>query len=406
MGDLEHRAARHDPPGHTKMEEESVEDALRDLGIEIPKPASQAWHFNPRVPRSVPPHEQLGEYTLILLTAIEEGSPSDGLVFDTLDTSARLQLAGVVYQQLKTKVQDSELDGKAMVGHVVKALQEALKTFQPAQVTSSPLFFDRSEKQGSRPSMEDKMTIVPDVNALFGIKGLPHQVFFGIFDGHAGVDAARYAQTHLLQHICSNEAFDTDLTAALKGAHASLDKAISTKPTRSGCTSVTAFLRGPQLYLSWLGDSSALLSRRGEYIQLMDPHKPGRPDEKARIEAAGGMVMQVFGVWRVNGVLSVARAFGDHNLKNVVISDPDISVVPLTGDEDFIVLACDGLWDVMAPTDVVKFVHDNVKRDEQGRAQPGVADQLSSHAISIGSTDNVSVIIAYFNPGWQADASK
>ena len=138
--------------------------------------------------------------------------------------------------------------------------------------------------------------------------------------------------------------------------------------------------------------------RAGKYVELMDAHKPGRPDEKARIEAAGGMVMQVFGVWRVNGVLSVARAFGDHSLKSVVISNPDINTFALTGGEDFILMGCDGLWDVMTPEDAIKYVHDHTKRDASGIPLPGVADKLAEYAIEIGSTDNVSVVIAYFNP--------
>jgi len=339
------------------------------------------------------------------MSLIEDGSPADGLAFDSYDSNAKLQIAAGAFKDLKSKIKGGDVEGKAMVGNVVKSVQEVLKTFNP-EVKGAALFtFDHSEKQGSRPSMEDKSTIVPDVNLLLGIEGLPRQTFFGIFDGHAGVDAARYAQAHLLHHICKNEAFASDLPTAIRSAHASLDNAIGSKPTRSGCTSVTMFVRGNTMHLAWLGDSAALLSRSGEYVHLMDPHKPGCPEEKSRIEAAGGMVMQVFGVWRVNGVLSVARAFGDHNLKNMVISEPGIEAVQLTGAEDFVVLACDGLWDVMSPTDVVKYVHEHVQRDERGFALPGVANLLSDHAINIGSTDNVSIIIAYFNPGW-FDASK
>ena len=69
-----------------------------------------------------------------------------------------------------------------------------------------------------------------------------------------------------------------------------------------------------QLYVAWLGDSQAVLCRGGEPVELMDPHKPNRDDEKARIEAAGGVVVW-YGAWRVNGVLSVARAIGDKKVK-------------------------------------------------------------------------------------------
>ena len=63
------------------------------------------------------------------------------------------------------------------------------------------------------------------------------------------------------------------------------------------------------LYLSWLGDSQAILVRSGRVANIMDPHKPEREDEKARIEGLGGCVIW-FGTWRVNGNLAVSRAIG------------------------------------------------------------------------------------------------
>jgi serine/threonine protein phosphatase PrpC len=86
-------------------------------------------------------------------------------------------------------------------------------------------------------------------------------------------------------------------------------------------------------------------------------------DEQARIVAAGGNVAQLYGVWRVNGVLSVSRSIGDGHMKareckcdvnntyaaqRLVISEPDTSTVELVGREEFVILACDGLWDVLS----------------------------------------------------------
>ena len=64
------------------------------------------------------------------------------------------------------------------------------------------------------------------------------------------------------------------------------------------------------LYVSWLGDSQALLVRSGQAVEIMTPHTPGNEDEKSRIVELGGCVVW-FGTWRVNGNLAVSRAIGE-----------------------------------------------------------------------------------------------
>ena len=109
------------------------------------------------------------------------------------------------------------------------------------------------------------------------------------------------------------------------------------------------------MYVAWLGDSQVMLCRGGEPVEMMVAHKPEREDEKQRIKDNGGVIVW-YGAWRVNGVLSVARAIGDIKLKKWVIGTPDTAEFDLTGEEDFILLACDGLWDVMDHAKVVEFV--------------------------------------------------
>lgn len=74
-------------------------------------------------------------------------------------------------------------------------------------------------------------------------------------------------------------------------------------------------------------------------------HKPNSKDERHRVEAAGGVVVWA-GTWRVGGVLAVSRAFGDKPLKRYVIATPDVREERLQGDDEFLVMASDGLWDV------------------------------------------------------------
>ncbi len=81
-------------------------------------------------------------------------------------------------------------------------------------------------------------------------------------------------------------------------------------------------------------------------VPLSIDHKPNVKEERSRIEAAGGVVVWA-GTWRVGGVLAVSRAFGDRPLKRYVIATPAVAEESLTGEDEFLLLASDGLWDVM-----------------------------------------------------------
>jgi protein phosphatase 2C len=80
----------------------------------------------------------------------------------------------------------------------------------------------------------------------------------------------------------------------------------------------------------------------------VDSFQPDRPDELERIQAAGGRVIYWDGA-RVFGVLAMSRAIGDSYLKPFVVSDPEVRVVERNdGEDEFLILASDGLWDVVS----------------------------------------------------------
>jgi serine/threonine protein phosphatase PrpC len=118
---------------------------------------------------------------------------------------------------------------------------------------------------------------------------------------------------------------------------------------RSGSTAVVVVLTPHHILCANTGDSRAILQRHGKVVPLSFDHKPNNVAERRRIQQANGYVKRK----RVDGDLAVSRAFGDFCLKQAseppqkVIVDPDILIYPrdLSGDE-FIVLACDGVWDV------------------------------------------------------------
>ncbi|KAL6774085.1 hypothetical protein ACKKBG_A23710 [Auxenochlorella protothecoides x Auxenochlorella symbiontica] len=134
---------------------------------------------------------------------------------------------------------------------------------------------------------------------------------------------------------------------------------------QAGCTAVVALLKGRRLFVANAGDSRAVLARRGVAVPLSHDHKPSAAGERARIMAAGGFVSEVGGITRVNGNLNLSRAIGDLRYKanpaleakdQIITAQPDLCVEALVPGDRFMVLACDGIWDVMSNQQVVDFV--------------------------------------------------
>jgi len=136
-----------------------------------------------------------------------------------------------------------------------------------------------------------------------------------------------------------------------------------------------------KLYCANCGDARAVLCRSLQAIRLSYDHKGTDEAETKRIQDAGGFIV----LNRVNGVLAVTRSLGDHTMKDYVISDPYISEYELTEEDSHLVLACDGLWDVISDQEVCDIV---VKEQEAQR----MSDLLLVHALRQGSTDNISIM--------------
>ena len=125
----------------------------------------------------------------------------------------------------------------------------------------------------------------------------------------------------------------------------------------AGCTAVVALVRGGQLVVANAGDSRCVLSRRGRAGDLTHDHKPTDPEEYARILKAGGFVTE----GRVNGSLTLSRALGDLEYKQArelppepqaVTALPEVRSEALGEGDEFLILACDGIWDVLTNQEV------------------------------------------------------
>ncbi len=100
------------------------------------------------------------------------------------------------------------------------------------------------------------------------------------------------------------------------------------------------------------------------------------------------------GAWRVNGNLSVSRAIGDAPDKKFVIGEGDVNVADLDGTEDYLVVACDGIWDVLSMEEIVECVQTHLASPGGSRAT--VAKAIIQLAKSEGSGDNMTVIVSFF----------
>lgn len=215
---------------------------------------------------------------------------------------------------------------------------------------------------------------------------------FAIFDGHSGDTVPAYLQKHLFSNILKEEDFWTDPNSSIIEAYEATDQAIlSHSPDlgRGGSTAVTAILINNQkLWIANVGDSRAVLSRKGVAIQMSIDHEPNT--ERRIIENKGGFVSNLPGdVARVNGQLAVARAFGDRNLKSHLRSDPDVKPDDIDQDTELLILASDGLWKVMANQEAVDIA---LKIKDPQKA----AKQLIAEALKRESRDDISCIVVRF----------
>lgn len=244
-----------------------------------------------------------------------------------------------------------------------------------------------SSFRGKRASMEDFFDIRNSK-----IDGQTVNLF-GIFDGHGGARAAEFLKDHLFENLLKHPEFLTDTKKAICEIHKKTDSDFLDSESKTfrddGSTASTAVLVGKRLYVANVGDSRAVISKAGKAIPLSDDHKPNRSDERKRIEDAGGVVMWA-GTWRVGGVLAMSRAFGNRLLKQYVVAEPEIQEEEVGEDLDLLVLASDGLWDVVPNEDAISLA----RTEEEVEA---AARKLTETAFSRGSADNITCIVVRFH---------
>nr|CAI5856462.1 unnamed protein product [Callosobruchus analis] len=229
--------------------------------------------------------------------------------------------------------------------------------------------------QGWRINMEDSHT------HLLSLPDDPGAAFFAVYDGHGGAKIADYAGRHLHKYITNRPEYkEGNIAEAMRQGfldtkfivhssfaeldnHMLYEESLANEP--SGSTAVTVIIKGDKLYCANAGDSRAVACIAGKMELLSQDHKPSDKVEYNRIVAAGGWV----DANRVKGNLALSRALGDYAFKRnqhkrpeeqIVTAYPDVEERTIDENWEFIVLACDGIWDVMGSVEVVHYVRKSI----------------------------------------------
>ncbi|XP_010318641.1 protein phosphatase 2C family protein isoform X2 [Solanum lycopersicum] len=274
---------------------------------------------------------------------------------------------------------------------------------------------DAAEDKGSRHTMEDASVVLPDAGLEF--PGKLRCAHFAIYDGHGGRLAAEYARKHLHDNVLSaglpRELLDIKAAkkAILEGFRRT-DESLLQESTKAGgwqdgAAAVCVWVLGSKVFVANIGDAKAILARSSpsdgsnntsdgstpiKAIVLTREHKAIYPQERARIQKAGGSVSSN---GRLQARLEVSRAFGDRQFKKVgVIATPDVHSFDLTERDHFIILGCDGLWGVFGPSDAVDFVQKLLK---EGLSVKAASRHLVREAVRERQCkDNCSAVVIAF----------
>ncbi|KAJ1303186.1 hypothetical protein OPQ81_011385 [Rhizoctonia solani] len=300
-----------------------------------------------------------------------------------------------------------------------QTLSEPVTTKNSDTGSDERYMYGVSEMQGWRISMEDAHATVLKLDSQ------TNNAFFAVFDGHGGSTIAKYAGSHVHERLKADAGYQRkDYKSALKRAFLGTDDDLRADPAffhdPSGCTAVAALLTEDKILVANAGDSRSVMSVKGVVKELSFDHKPQNPSESSRITAAGGYVEYN----RVNGNLALSRAIGDFEFKQnyaiqpeeqIVTANPDIIEHDITEEDEFVVLACDGIWDCLTSQQVVDCVRRLVaEKKDLGEICEIIMDRCVAPDSDIGAgigCDNMTIMVVAILNGrtkeewydWMAD---
>jgi serine/threonine protein phosphatase PrpC len=252
-----------------------------------------------------------------------------------------------------------------------------------------PVQFGMATAQNKRDYQEDRYTYA----SIKDSKGKRLGNFFGVYDGHGGDQVSTLLNNEFHDSFSRKLNNGDSEEQAFNSTFAHIErKALRFFP--DGSTAVVAYIDKITniLHYAWVGDSRLVVYGGPATVD----HKPDNPLEKKRIENAGGKV-EFYGVPRVNG-LAVSRSIGDLSIKRAgegqVIATPEYGQYQLTPANEFMILASDGLWDVVGNEKANMIVKNALKN---GHSCKSAAHLLKDEATKLGSGDNITVVVVQFD---------
>ena len=242
--------------------------------------------------------------------------------------------------------------------------------------------------KGRRRTMEDTHVVADPLDAGVGV--------FAVFDGHGGKGAAAYCQEHLAAALRAARGAGALDGAALARAFAALDAGIKASGVEfAGATAAVCVwdAAARALTVANVGDTHALYVPAGSdgalapaRAQVLTTEHHATGAELARVTAAGGFVTD----GRVNGVICVTRSLGDHNMKPLLVCEPAVAAVAPVPAGSVLLVACDGVWDVLSAADVAALL---AAPPSPAETAAECAKRILKAAYDKGSADNLSVLL-------------
>eukprot|EP00347_Sterkiella_histriomuscorum_P023200 403335568 len=262
---------------------------------------------------------------------------------------------------------------------------------------------------------------------------------FGVFDGHGGREVALFVKDVYIRELSKLQSFkNKDYETALRESFIRIDDILkspqgikdlkkykSQDETQSslfgrpetdnialytGCTACVIIIADDMIYCGNSGDSRCVLSNDGTAVDMSIDHKPDMPTEKARIEKAGGFVEDN----RVKGVLNLSRSLGDLEYKQdksisvdnqMITCVPEVKIERISKAHDFIVIACDGIWDCLTSQECIQFVREFLQNSSSKTKISDCTEQMFDRIIAqdVASSggigcDNMTAVIIQLKP--------
>lgn len=257
---------------------------------------------------------------------------------------------------------------------------------------------------GLRDANEDQHDII--INLDGHNNKLNNVNYFAVYDGHGGNKISKYLKNHLSKYFLDKSIKYPLSRKQINNIFDHMQKKImrhdnyAAHNSGSTCLSMINYKQNDKIYMYIfnVGDCRAVKCTNNMAIPLTLDHKPNWPVERKRITQLGGKIYLDGDDYRIKD-LSVSRAFGDVDSIPYVTHLPDIYKYVVDNHDQFIILGCDGLWDVLTNQQAINYVLDNIvnKKGECNDKRKNIAKNLAEYAIKKGSADNITAIIIFLH---------